>query len=77
MEDDKQHYSRGIGVVGEEEIVDCYERYGGIKPPPIDHEGLRTFVSEQILSVPMSRTMCWQRPFLVILGRLCVGRVHF
>ena len=33
-------YSRAITVVGKKFIMDHYKVYGGLKPPPIDHEGI-------------------------------------
>jgi hypothetical protein len=33
-------YSRMIGSVGEKEILQFHDVFGGPKPPPIDHEGI-------------------------------------
>jgi len=38
--DGKEAYSRAISVVGKDYIVEHYRRYGGPKPPPIDHQGI-------------------------------------
>jgi hypothetical protein len=36
----KQGFSRFIGVVGKNFILEHYKRYGGTKPPPISHQGI-------------------------------------
>jgi hypothetical protein len=33
-------YSRRISVVDKEYIIEHFNRYGGVKPPPIEHEGI-------------------------------------
>lgn len=33
-------YSRAISAVGREFIMQHYQAYGGVKPPPIDHQGI-------------------------------------
>jgi len=33
-------YSRRIGVVDKEYIIEHFNRYGSVKPPPIEHEGI-------------------------------------
>jgi hypothetical protein len=38
--EDQIGYSRAISPVGREFIVRHYVAYGGVKPPPIDHQGI-------------------------------------
>ena len=33
-------YDRGLGKVGEKFILEHYEAYGGVKPPPITHDAI-------------------------------------
>lgn len=37
---DQVGYSRAISPVGREFIMRHYQAYGGVKPPPIDHQGI-------------------------------------
>ncbi len=38
--DHKIGYSRGLAAVGREIIISEYRAFGGVKPPPIDHQGI-------------------------------------
>ncbi len=44
-------YSRSIGAAGEAYIVSQYEKYGGPKPPHIDHEGINHLFTEKASTV--------------------------
>ncbi len=40
-------YSRALGVADAEYIRDHYQRYGGPKPPPLDHDGINDMFIEK------------------------------
>jgi hypothetical protein len=44
-------YSRALGVADAKYIQDHHERYGGPKPPPLDHEGINDIFVEKGSSV--------------------------
>ncbi|MCI0487731.1 MAG: hypothetical protein L0229_14155 [Blastocatellia bacterium] len=44
-------FSRAIGVVGRDYIIEHHERYGGSKPPPITHQGINDIFIEKASTV--------------------------
>jgi hypothetical protein len=44
---DQWGYSRGIEAVGKDYIMRHYEAHGGLKPPPIDHQGINDVFIEK------------------------------
>jgi hypothetical protein len=40
LEGDEIGFSRSISAVGKDYITQHYQAYGGLKPPPIDHQGI-------------------------------------
>lgn len=57
-------YSRAIRAVGEKYISDHYERYGGTKPPPVDHQG----IDDAFVGKASGVRYCHQGKWLILTG---------
>lgn len=44
-------YSRAISAVGRDYIMQHYKAYGGLKPPPIDHQGINDAFQDKASTV--------------------------
>ncbi len=57
-------YSRAIRAVGRKFILDHYRWYGGLRPPPLDHQGIEdAFVDKASLV-----NYCYQGKWLELQG---------
>jgi len=54
-------FSRAIGIVGKDYILEHYEEYGGRKPPPLSHQGINDAFIEKASTVHyFYRRRWWQ-----------------
>jgi hypothetical protein len=54
-------YSRGIGAVGSDFIMEHYDAYAGPKPPPIDHQGINDAFLEKASAIWFFHDGKWLR----------------
>lgn len=58
---DKINFSRGIRAVNKQYIMRHYDAYGGVKPPPIDHQGIDDMFIEKASTTHYFHAGKWLR----------------
>lgn len=62
--DGRMEYSRNIAAVSKDYILDHYNRYGGLTPPPLDHQGIEDIFVEKGSVIHY----CYQGTWLKLTG---------